>query len=276
MRTIARWALAGVVALAAHANQSVIAQELSAAQIIEKNAAARGGAEAWRKVQTMAWVGHVESANATGRNMRFVLAQKRPHNTRFEITGENQRSLRVYDGSNGWKVRPSASGMPEAQPYTTEELSFARGAQVIDGPLMDYAAKGAAITPGGVDSVGGRKAYRLDVRQVSGLGARIWVDAETFLEIRYDRESRTLDKPSTVSVTYRDYRPFEGLQMPMVIETGSSTDSAKNKLVIEKVALNPPMEEQMFAKPRLPVARHNGVIVDTRSALAPPTVRRSP
>ena len=276
MKTIARWALAGVVALAAQANQSAIAQELSADQIIEKNAAARGGAEAWRKVQTMAWTGHVESANVPGRNMRFVLAQKRPHSTRFEISGENQRSLRVYDGSNGWKVRPSAGGTPEAKPYTSEELSFARGAQVIDGPLMDYAAKGAAITLGGVDTVGGRKAYRLDVRQISGLGARIWVDAESYLEARYDRESRALDRPSTVSVTYHDYRPFEGLQMPTVIETGSSTDSAKSKLVIEKVALNPQMKDQMFEKPRIAVARHGGVIVDTRSAQAPATQRRSP
>jgi hypothetical protein len=51
---------------------------LSAADIIEKNAAARGGLAAWRKIETMAWAGH---ASADGRGVQtipFVLEQKRP------------------------------------------------------------------------------------------------------------------------------------------------------------------------------------------------------
>jgi len=45
-------ALAGLIAAASGADP---APGLTAAQIVEKNAAARGGLEAWRKIQTMSW-----------------------------------------------------------------------------------------------------------------------------------------------------------------------------------------------------------------------------
>ncbi len=107
---IAGWVLAAFAASAALAQA---APTITAAEIVEKNAAARGGVEAWRKIQTMAWAGHVESANAPGRDMPFVLEQKRPNSTRFELMADGQKSVRVYDGSGGWKLRPKP---PPADP----------------------------------------------------------------------------------------------------------------------------------------------------------------
>ncbi len=48
----------------------------------------------------------------------------------------------MYDGTHGWKLRQASSGSPDLQPFTPDELNFARDAQGIDGPLMDYLAKG--------------------------------------------------------------------------------------------------------------------------------------
>ncbi|WP_211462941.1 LolA-like protein [Collimonas silvisoli] len=223
---------------------------LSAAQIVEKNVAARGGADAWRKIQTMIWVGHVESANVVLPTLPFVLELKRPNKTRFEITALNQVAVRVYDGANGWKLRPSRNGKPDLQPYTADELKFAHEEQVIDGPLIDYQAKGIAVALDGLDEVEGHKAYRLSVRLPSGVSHHVWVDAETFLDLKYDRETHTaLGHSATVSVFYRNYQKVEGLQIPATIETGVGTAQRKNKLVIEKIALNPPLEDWRFGKP---------------------------
>jgi len=41
-----------------------------------------------------------------------------PNKTRFEIKTQNQISLHVYDGTRGWKMRPTSSGKPELQPYS--------------------------------------------------------------------------------------------------------------------------------------------------------------
>jgi len=241
---------------------------LSAAQIVEKNVAARGGADAWRKIQTMAWIGHVESANAAVPTLPFVLEMKRPNKTRFEISALGQVAVRVYDGTNGWKLRPTRNGKPDLQPYTPDEQKFSREEQVIDGPLIDAQAKGIAIGLDGMDEIEGRKAYRLSVRLPSGASHHVWVDAETFLDIKYDRETRgAIGQPATISVFYRNYRSVEGLQIPTVIETGLGTAQASNKLVIEKIALNPPLEDRRFAKPGTQ-GRNNSVSIGPETAQA--------
>ncbi|PFH08596.1 hypothetical protein BCF11_0961 [Collimonas sp. PA-H2] len=223
---------------------------LSAAQIVEKNEAARGGVDAWRKIQTMVWVGHVESANVAVSTLPFVLELKRPNKTRFEITALNQVAVRVYDGTNGWKLRPTRGGKPDLQAYTPDEQKFAHEEQVIDGPLIDYQAKGIAVSLDGLDEVEGNKAYRLRVKLPSGASHHVWIDARTFLDIKYDRETRSvIGQTATISVFYRNYQNVEGLQIPATIETGLGTGQPKNRLVIEKIALNPPLEDWRFAKP---------------------------
>jgi hypothetical protein len=45
-------------------------------------------------------------------------------------------------------------------------------------------------------------------------------------------------------------------------------------MVIEKIALNPPLNDEQFIKPRLPGQRNTKIIVDTRTA--PPAPRKLP
>lgn len=256
MKQIAVWVLAGCLSTAAIAAEADTAPTLTAPQIIEKNAAARGGLEAWRKIQTMVWIGHIESMNSSAPNLPYLLELKRPNKTRFEIKAQNQTSVRIYDGANGWKLRPGRNGQPELRPYTSNELTFARDAQGIDGPLMDYQARGVSITLDGIDEIEEHKAYRLNITLPSGASQHVWIDAQSFLEIKSDREARNaIGMSGTVSVLYRNYQTVDGLQIPLMIESGSETIKVMDKMVIEKIILNPPLDDQVFAKPNLPERR---------------------
>jgi hypothetical protein len=269
LRRLAERLLAACILLPAlaGAGERDAAPEPSAARIVEQNAAARGGAEAWRKIQTMAVAGHVEGAATSGRALPFLLEEKRPNRTRFEIMAASQKSVRVFDGRRGWKMRPDAEGRPQVQDYTAEELSFARDSQSIEGPLMDAVARGLAVTLGGVETVEGHRAFRLDFSPRPGTASHVWVDAETFLELAYERELRTsAGRMARISVRYRDYRTFEGLQIPVTIETGGGGGTAGNKLVIDRVALNPRLEDRIFARPSTPLAWRRGAVIDTRGA----------
>jgi outer membrane lipoprotein-sorting protein len=256
-------------ALSAQAIETPLAasQQLGAAQIVARNAAARGGAEAWEKVRTLTWIGHVESSNALRPKLPFILQQKRPDRTRFEIGIVPQKSVRIFDGNEGWKVRANANGRPELVAYSADEMIFARDAQVIEGPLMDCVARHAGIDLVGTDEVQGRKAYVLEARVSTGNRHRVWVDAETFLELRDDREVRNAaGRTGVVSVFFRDYRAQDGLQMPRTVETVSASGQETNRLVIEKVDVNPRLDDQAFTKPTMPGVARRGVTVDTRSA----------
>ena len=267
--------LAAVGLVGALAARRVPAAELSPAEIVARTAAARGGLEAWRKVQTMVWTGHVESAHAPTPSLTFELEQKRPNKTRLALQGPGGgKSMRVFDGLRGWKLHASG-GRPEVQPYAPQELMFARAGHGIDGPLLDHAAKGDPATLEGVDDLGGRKAYHLVMRLANGSKEEVWVDAETWLEVRYDRMVEAKGSPARpVTVRYGDYRTVEGLKIPFLIETASGQGMPPDRMRIERVVLNAPLDDGMFANPAGPhprqEARAGGApLVATPAAAAP-------
>lgn len=225
--------------------------ELSAEQIVAKNVEARGGLEAWRRIQTMVWVGHLESPRSPEPQMSFFLEQKRPNKTHFEIDSMGQKSMRIFDGVRGWRARPGKNGVSnDVQPFTPQEVKFARDAQGIDGPLIDYQTRGSTVALAGIDEIEGRKTYHISVRLASGERNEVWVDAQNFLDIRFDRTSYSGNgEAGTVSIFYRDYKSVEGLQMPAVMEIGVGSAKAPDRMIIEKVALNPPLDEKTFARP---------------------------
>src|ERR1700739_4198684 len=74
---------------------------LSAAQIIERNVAARGGLSAWRAVQTMTYKGKLEAGGKQSVQLPFVMEMKRPCKTRVELEFANEKGVQVYDGQHG-------------------------------------------------------------------------------------------------------------------------------------------------------------------------------
>jgi outer membrane lipoprotein-sorting protein len=242
-------------------------QAATVAEIVQRNAAARGGTEAWKKLQTMVWAGHTESSNAPERKLPFLLELKRPARMRFEIVSVNGKMVRIYDGTNGWKVHPDSNGLPDVKDYSADELAFARSAQIIDGPLMDLVARGAELKLMGTDALGDRNAFVIEARLPEGDVSRVWVDAESFLELRLDREIQVSGgRTATSTIVFRNYRPFKGLQIPTIVETGAGPGRPTDTLVIEKVALDPGIDDKTFMKPQVGTRSHGGIIVDTRGA----------
>ncbi len=225
-------------------------QAPSASEVVSRNAAARGGVEAWRSVETMTWVGHVESPRAPGSEVRFRLEQRRPNKTRLEIDAPGQRSVRVFDGDRGWKAWKGGPGKGEPEPYTPQELEYAQAGHGIDGPLMGLAARGGSVMMKGIDEIAGRRAYHLALHYPGGIVEDVWVDADTYLDLRHDR---TVNGPGggkrRVSVEFGDYRTVDRLTLPFLLATGHGPDAASDRMVIETVLVNPPMLDSAFRKP---------------------------
>ncbi len=220
---------------------------LTAEQIVARNVAARGGLEAWRRIQNMVWTGRMIGTSADQPVMQFVLDQARPNKTRFEVTVMGQKSVRVFDGFNGWKLRPGHGMSTETEPFTLKEVRFAQEEEVIDGPLIDAAARGSQVSLSGLEEVAGHPAWRLEVTRASGIHATVWVDAETFLELRHDRISYNFaGKPVPVTTWYRNYHEVQGLQMPAMIDIGGSYDRPANRMVIEQIELNTDLDPRTF------------------------------
>jgi hypothetical protein len=230
----------------------------TAAEVIDRNAAARGGLEAWRKVETMVWLGHLEHGGKETQRIPFVMTLKRPNLTRFELKEQFNSFTRIFDGAHGWKLRPGADGRPETKAFSPEEAKFARTEFVIDGPLIDYQAKGVTADLDGIDTVEGRKAYRLSLKLPNGAERKVWIDVKTNLDVRLDRPATNPLKPGApVSVYYRDYAVTDGIKVARSIETGvdAGGPTVADKLVIDRVLVNPKLDEGTFALPPTPMRR---------------------
>ena len=238
-------------ALAASAAAAADSGRLSAAQIAERNVAARGGLQAWRAVNTMVMSGQMDAGGKKNSTLPFEMTMKRPHKNRLELRFAGQAAVQVYDGTQGWKVRPFL-GRDEVDPYTPEELKSAAASSELDGPLVDCASKGTQIAMNGTDMVEGHRAYKLKLTMKDGSTKHVWVDAATFLDIKIDGEPRRLDgKMRDVAVYLRDYRTEHGLKVPHVLETVVQGVKQTHKITIERVAVNSPVDDGLFSKPAL-------------------------
>jgi len=59
-----------------------------------------------------------------------------------------------------------------------------------------------------------------------------------------------------VSAIYGDYRTVEGLQIPFLIETGGGPGITPDKMQIETVVLNVPLDDSTFGNPAAPHPRN--------------------
>ena len=236
------------VAIAADAPDAPV--DLTAAQIVEKNVAARGGLQAWRAVQTLSMSGKLEAGGTQNTELPFALELKRPRKTRLELQFNGQTAVQVYDGVNGWKLRPFLNRR-QVEPYTPEELKAASMQADLDGPLMDYNAKGTKVEVQGIQPVEGRQAYNLKLTLKNGQVQHVWVDAQTFLDVKIEGTPRRLDgKYHPVATYFRDFRQVSGLMVPYVLETAVEGVKRTEKIRIQTVVVNPKLADSHFTKPQ--------------------------
>jgi hypothetical protein len=258
------------------------APKLTAAQIVEKNIAARGGLQAWRSVQTMTWKGKMDAGtgDSAARSRAFAMSSvgkmqpasrmemdkaqaekqvqlpfttemKRGRKSRVELEFAGKTAIQVYDGSNGWLVRPYLN-RNDVEPFTAEQLQSESQSAEIDGYLVDYAAKGNKVELAGVEQVEGKDAYKLKVTQKSGDVKYIWIDSQSFLDVRVSGPQRRMDgKMRNVYVYQRDFRSVSGVMIPYTLETAVEGYRDTHKTVLESVVINPKLDDTLFTKPQV-------------------------
>jgi len=278
---------------------------LSAAQIVEKHVAARGGLQAWKTLQTFsvsgkmdagagdsalrsdriarlgvgasvkhAPVGAAAAADKEGASKQvqlpFTLERKRPRKSRLELQFAGKTAVQVFDGTSGWKVRPFLN-RDDVEPFTAEELKSEVDDADMEGPLVDYAAKGTKVELAGVEPVDGHDAYKLKLTTKSGKVRHIWIDAHSFLDVKVQGTPRRFDgRMRDVWIYQRDFKTVGGLNIPHEYETAVDGAKQTHKMVFDSVKVNTSLDDARFTKPQ-PVAVLGSAPVATSKPGALPT-----
>jgi outer membrane lipoprotein-sorting protein len=215
-------------------------------EVIKKAIDARGGPEKIKAVQSERITGTFSAQGVEG---TLILELLRPHKLYSEITVEGQKVLRVYDGkSGGWIVNPFTPNK-DVQEMSADELKGMPDESDMDGPLVDYKAKGSQVELAGKEDAGGKAVYRLKITSKSGEVRSYLIDATTFLTTKWEGTRRVGQQDLPWQTTLSDYREVQGLKFPFKIDQGSPGTEYGQSLTLEKVEINPKLDESHFAKP---------------------------
>ncbi len=217
-------------------------------EIIAKNLEALGGLEKIRAVKTVRMTGKMTLG--PGIEAPVVMELKRPNAMRLDITIQGMVGSQAFDGAKGWNLMPF-SGSKVPQEMAADEVRLAQEQAEIDGPLVDYKAKGNTVELQGKDKVEGADAYKLKVTLKNGVVRTMYIDAEHFLQIK-EEAKRTIRGTEIDSETIvGDYKDVGGMMFPHSIDSGQKGNPQRQKLVIEKIELNVPIDDARFKMPEV-------------------------
>ncbi len=205
----------------------VAAAAQTADEILAKVMAARGGADKLRSIHSERVSGHIAFGEVSG---PFVVELERPLKMHMQLTIQNMTMVRVYDGkSQGWANNPF-------------------------GPLLDYKSKGNQIELVGKDKFNDKDVWRLKLITKNGDVRFYLFDANSFLLLKWEGKRKYEGQELPVESYFSDYREVGGLKFAFGIDSGSSANEITQKIRIEKIELNPQLNEAEFSKPATPLA----------------------
>jgi hypothetical protein len=215
--------------------------------VINKNIAAKGGLDKIKAVQTVRITGRVEIGQ--GMEAPFTLEMKRPMQMRIDIVIQGiSATPQAYDGKVGWQLLPF-EGSKDAQPLSADDLKDAEEQADIDGPLVDYKAKGNQVELMGKEDVEGSPCYKLKLTLKNGDVIYDYLDADSYLEVKQENKRVVNGTEKEFEQSIGDYKPVEGLMFPFAIENGVKGSQQRQKIIVEKVELNVPIESARFTMP---------------------------
>lgn len=215
-------------------------------EIIAKSIEARGGEAKLRAVKSMHVTGKMEIG--PGMSAPLTLNLKRPGMARMEFTIQGMTGIQAYDGKDGWAVMPF-QGKKDAEPMSADDVKEMEDQADYDGPLMDYKAKGNTVEFLGKDKVEGSDAYKLKVTKKNGNVVTYFIDADSGLEVKTVLKTKSHGNEQEVETTYSDFRTVDGLVMPFSFEAGAVGSPQKQKIVVDKIEINPDLSDAQFHMP---------------------------
>lgn len=231
------------VALAAPA----VAPAQTLDEIVGRHLAARGGRAALAAIRTLRMTGRATAGPGREAIVRREIA--RPGRIRTEFVFQGTTGVYAWDGSAGWRVSP-LDGRFVPEPLPAAEAALTAEQADIEGPLVDWKAKGHTVELVGSEPLPGGPAHRLKLMLKSGAAREVWVDAATGLVVRTlsTRTLRGRDVP--LETTFADYQPTSGVAFPRSIEAGPPGRPRRLRIVVESVEANAPLDEDRFRMPQ--------------------------
>jgi hypothetical protein len=222
-------------------------QPMTVDQLVAKNVEARGGTEALHALQSLKFTGKL-LVNQGETELGFTETRKRPNNIRNEVSLQGMTAVNAFDGNEGWRISPF-QGRKDPEKMSADDVKALVEDSEFDGPLVDWKEKGSRVEYLGTEDVDGTPAHKLKVTRKNGDVTLVYLDPDHFLEIRTLTQRVEHGARVEVEVDLSDYEKVNGVYVPFSLEAGRKGDPDKQKLIIDKVVGNVPVDDAIFHFP---------------------------
>jgi outer membrane lipoprotein-sorting protein len=221
------------------------AAAISADELIAKNIEARGGASALAALKTVRYTGTFKPGG--GIEFGFTQIVKRG-GVRNELAVQGLVIVQAYDGKEGWAINP-LQGRKDPERMPADDIKSLVDQADLDGPLIDYKAKGNKVEYLGTEDVDGSDAHKLRVTQANGDKRIVFLDPDYFLTIREITQRQVRGREVESEVDFGAYEKVDGVYVPFEIAAGPRGATEKGTLVIDKAEPNVTADDALFRFP---------------------------
>jgi hypothetical protein len=215
--------------------------------LVAKNVEAKGGADKLRALQSLRLSGKLLIRQGQV-ELRYVELKARPNKIRSEATLQGMTAINAFDGKEGWKISPF-QGRKDPEKMSADDVKPLMEDAEIDGPLVDWKAKGSAVEYLGTEDVEGTAAHKLKVTRQNRDVSFVYLDPDHFLEIRVLTQRIQHGAQVEEETELGDYEQVNGVFVPFAIDSGHKGDPDKQKIIIEKAEANIPFDDAVFHFP---------------------------
>ena len=216
-------------------------------ELVSKNIEAKGGADALHALQSLKLTGKMLVQQGQIQ-LTYLQTKKRPDEVRTESSLQGMTQIEAYDGKEGWKVSPFF-GRKDPERMSADDVKTLMEDAEIDGPLVDWKTKGSKVEYLGTEDVEGTFAHKLKVVRKNGDVNFVYLDPDHFLEIRVLTQRMRHGAQEEVETDLGDYEKAAGVFVPTSIESGRKGAPDKERIIIDKVEANVPVDDAVFHFP---------------------------
>jgi photosystem II stability/assembly factor-like uncharacterized protein len=237
--------------------------------ILARNLAARGGDAKLREIKTLRLTGKVLFGGGDyNLYAEWATVQKRPGSMRSEVTIQGLTAVTAYDGKEGWNMSPFGGRREPEKQSEDDARSLAQAAE-LDGPLIDWRAKGHRVEYLGTEDVDGTPAIKLRVTRKDSDLQYVFIDPDSALEIRITTIRKNRGAEEITETDLGGYQQVAGVWIPFSIESGGKGGPRGNRVTVERAEVNVPLDDAMFKVPALGVAITRVLTAGSADKVAP-------
>lgn len=224
-------------ALAMMVAGSISAVAQTAEEIVQKHIAAIGGAENWKKINSIKMSG---SITAQGMEIPISLTTLNGKGMRMDMSIMGTSNYLIITDKEGWSYFP-VQQQQKPEPMTADQVKQSQDQLDVQGELIDYATKGSKIAFVGKDDMEGTEVFKLRLTDKEGKEKTMFFDAENYYLLREIEKMKTDGKEVEATVSYSNYQKLpEGIMVPMTVE------SDMGPVTMKTIEINPSVDEKIF------------------------------